>query len=559
MPPHPSSSSSLSWEEELAARQRVLEDAYDRLVIGPGQAFLAAGCAVFGVGCWEGWQFVRPQPSWSLLQQMHFLSRYGLSNIIPSLIWGRQSAFHIASVWGLADDQKVLEKSLYLDELPPRRAIAVNRLNAIRGAIAGTILISQVISFANVSTEAKNAYSERIKAGREPPLNVTKKSVLSKRDESNTSQGVVIRLAGKTSDVTSLTLDREGRRSLFPVFEDPKMVQPLIQRHGIKKGNYFQIPLFWQVPDKQYGYPESWSDLKIPQSWLFAARTATNDKQPSSKKKLLILEADANREDAGVLSLASSQLSADLDLDLYEVAQGFYQLQQLVEKEAGQEAPECLCVLLADAESKIERGGGETMTIRQYVSKLGLADVVIDTQAPIVLALQQWLESKHHLHDKKGRKHVILETPEVAWFQSMKVALKQMGGYNVIDTMEAIRLYGSSREIPFLVYERTPEDTIHTIRRLIDQDITRPQDVCALCPTHQGLDESLDEGLEATDAVEVANICSSDLYDRLLRKVRQAAIKGQSNADIQRKLDENLSEMLQRHPSDQDWTLRIKL
>ncbi|KAL3913268.1 MAG: hypothetical protein SGARI_000740, partial [Bacillariaceae sp.] len=230
-------SSSLSGEEDRAAHQRVFQDAYDRLVIGPGKAFLAAGCAVFGVGCLEGYQYLRPQSSataaaaaspLSVSQKCHFVVRYGFAQIVPSLIWGQQPARTVAQVCGVALDQEALQAAFYgtRQSLPPTRRMAVNRLIAIRGAIAGTILISQVISFASVSSEAKAAYSERIEAGREPPLNVdiatgsaaqrAQSHSNNDNDTQNLRQGVVIRLAGKTSDVTSLSMNREGRQHLFP-------------------------------------------------------------------------------------------------------------------------------------------------------------------------------------------------------------------------------------------------------------------------------------------------------------------------------------------------------
>ncbi|KAL3905564.1 MAG: hypothetical protein SGARI_004400 [Bacillariaceae sp.] len=296
-------------------------------------------------------------------------------------------------------------------------------------------------------------------------------------------------------------MNREGRQHLFPVFEDPSLVQPLLQRHGVQHGNYYMVPLFWHVQDKRYGYPESWSELSIPRSWLFDVQGSANGssnmknskgqagtaaKLPPKRNQLLLLEADANCDDAGALSLGKSQVAANLDLDLYEVAQGFYQLQQLVEdSDDSYDNHHCLCVLLADAESIIQRGGGEKMTVRDYVFKLGLADIVIDTQAPIVFALRQWLQlqskrGSNMTSKRRNQKHVILETPEEQWFQSMKKTLKRIGGYEVIDTMEAVRLYGSARDLPMLVYERASQDTKHTITRLVHQKITAADNVCGL-------------------------------------------------------------------------------
>jgi hypothetical protein len=199
------------------------------------------------------------------------------------------------------------------------------------------------------------------------------------------------------------------------------------------------------------------------------------------------------------------------------------------------------------------------------VFKLGLADIVIDTQAPIILALTQWLESKKSNWSSKTRpKHVILETPEVQWFQSAKFFLKEMGGYEVIDTIDAIKLYGSAQDIPMLVCERTTQDTIHTVRRLVLKNITKPENVCALCSSHQGLSETRakENGSVADDegsVVQVTNICSSDLHDRLFRKVRHLAMRGHSKKEIQRQLDENLATLLEETPEETDWKLCLYL
>jgi hypothetical protein len=537
----------LSPEEQRAAQQRVFQDAYDRLVIGPGQAFLAAGCAVFGIACLEGSHYVKPSLPFS--QRAHFLARYGLAQVVPSVIWGQQPAATVARAAGIS------ESTLRTcDELSPRRAMAVNRWIAVRGAIAGTILISQVISFASVASEAKEVYSKRIEKGRERPLHTRK----------HHNKGVVIRLAGKTSDVTSLTMRREGRQHIFPVFEEPSLVHPLLRCYSVQQGNYFMVPLFWHVQDKRYGYPESWSDLSIPRSWLFDVYENEKD---TKRKQLLVLEADANRDDAGAMSLETSNMAANLDLDLYEVAQGFYQLQKLVKRGKNdslkeEEEHETLCVLLADANSIVQRGGGERMTVRDYVFKLGLADVVIDTQSPIVLALRQWLESKdHHKASKKWnrRKHVIVETPEEQWFQSIKKALKQMGGFEVIDATEAVRLYGSAQGLPFIVCESNTINTTHTIRSIVEQKLTLPENICGLCASHQGLEETAVKHSSADGSAEVAVICSSDIQDRLFRKVREAAMRGESKEEIQRHLDENLATFLENSSGEKDWKLRLYL
>jgi hypothetical protein len=551
------SSLHLTREEEQTVRKRVLIDAYERLVIGPGQALVTACGTVFGIGCFEGWCHLNKNSSYSTFDRLKFVFRYGFAQIVPSLVWGQQPALRICEAHNI--DPSILSK-----ELPAKRILAINHLNAIRGAIAGTVLIAQVVSFAGVSSEAKKAYSRRVELGREPPLHVATNDNRDRKKKGN-PPGVVIRLAGKTSDVTSLTMRREGRRFIFPVYEDSLLVQPLLKRHGIKRGNDYVVPIYWQVDDGQYGHPESWSDLTIPQSWLFEKINTdiTNKKRPS---KLLILEADADHDGPDALSLATSKDVRKLDLNLYEVAQGFYQLQKQVTTNQKDPSFETMCVLLVDTNAKFQRGGGEEITVREYVSKLGLADVMIDSQAPVLLKLQSWLENRrsHRMLAAspmswwahfRGGYEVILECPEESWFCSMKDTLKLLG-YQVIDISEALRMHGTAQGIPMLVYEKTTQDTIHTIRRLVKQNIVLPEDVCALCPTHRGLMERQEMD---KDGIEITNICSSDLYDKLFQKVREAAVSGQSKQDIQNQLDNNLEAFLIDNECQEGKGLCIKL
>jgi hypothetical protein len=107
-----------------------------------------------------------------------------------------------------------------------------------------------------------------------------------------------------------------------------------------------------------------------------------------------------------------------------------------------------------------------------------------------------------------------------------------------------------------LVYEKTTQDTIHTIRRLVKQNIVLPEDVCALCPTHRGLMERQEMD---KDGIEITNICSSDLYDKLFQKVREAAVSGQSKQDIQNQLDNNLEAFLIDNECQEGKGLCIKL
>lgn len=80
---------------------RVARYAYDRLSFaGPLYAVALGTTAVWSIGALEGALFLMPKQhsrsAW--LVKARFVSRYGLYNIVPSVIWGRT---HHHSLWRL--------------------------------------------------------------------------------------------------------------------------------------------------------------------------------------------------------------------------------------------------------------------------------------------------------------------------------------------------------------------------------------------------------------------------------------------------------------------------
>lgn len=511
--------------ENSEAQRRIFNDAFNRLTIS-GQTF-ALGCTtVFGLSCFEGYIHLEPRSVSLNSQKLRFVLRYGLANVIPSAIWGRIEAKTIVDALGLS--RKILQ-----EQLPPRLVWRRTRLQSYRGAIAGTLIISQLFSFSQVVNQAKDSYSQRLCNGREPPL------------VDPSQQQVVVRLAGRVSDVTTLGMLRDGRRKYFPIFEDSRLiqVQHLVQNHSAGK---YGVPIFWQVGDGQYGLEDSWRGMQIPSHWLFHKKKHSNNPEHD---KILILEADATDGDSLSLRLPHHKGAVlDMDLDLYEVAQGYYRLRRLVAK--GAPRHDILQVLLVNSDAVLENGGGCTLHLRQYAKKLGLADVIIDARAPLLFSIKRWLEQRSWNHksilkpgvfsrEEARKKPVILETPSSTCFESIKAALGDLD-YEVITMTDAMDRYGPEFNVPILVYERTTQNTIHTVGRLVnEQDNVRESNVCALCPTHHGLVE-----LKSDESSPIATICSSDIHDNLFRLVRRLAIEGYSPKAIQEKIDNQLDNLL---------------
>ena len=501
---------SISPEEHAMARLGIFDDALDRLIIGPGNTLVVTCSCVFGLGGIEGWLHLAPHSKKvSFLEKTHFVTRYALANIIPSIVWDRIEA-------------KTIVKSLQMNpdiigKESPSLSWNRRRLQSLRGSLAGTAILSQLVGLLNVSMQSNNDYSQRLLAGKEPPFNIKSQSE------------VVIRLAGTNSNVTTLSMDRWGRRNIFPIYEqDTQEIRQLVQKHGFASNSTNHgVPIFWRVENGRYGDPESWSGMTIPKQWLLTVNNNNNndDDNKSTKPqadKVLLIEADSVGKDS-IESIFSPDMANHSDLDLYEATQGFYQLTRLVEDSAPDF--DTLRVLLVDSNAIVTSGGGRKRTIRNYVTSLGLADIIIDAREPLLSAIQDWLghRSWDQLHSRsrnRRTKPVIVETPSSTFFQSLKTALKPFG-YSVVDIADAQQDYGSIQDIPILVDEDTSLATIHTVRSLVERKLTTPENICAFCGDQGGLVE-----MKPGEESSIVTICSSDIYDGLFRLVREMTVKG---------------------------------
>jgi hypothetical protein len=98
------------------------------------------------------------------------------------------------------------------------------------------MLLAQLVRAVNISANAARIYEERIRLGQEPPL-------LSGVDQR------VVRLCGRESDVTAVSLQRSGVH-IFPVYEAPEHVSHLVSEYS----DNGRSPVFWCVRPGYYGY-----------------------------------------------------------------------------------------------------------------------------------------------------------------------------------------------------------------------------------------------------------------------------------------------------------------
>ena len=613
---------------------RILDDALQGLVVGPFVALGTGTALVWSIGTLEAALHWRPSSSvttrlptaWSYCYY-YFCARYGVAQIIPSLTWSTQPVTRIAQLTHPSVPlQQLLLEHLYTNgeqSMPPKRALRITRLQALRGALAGSVVLSQVVALMGVGLTARQAYHQRCLLGQEPPLEQSSSFVSSsllssfffvfffcnKNNHTTHQQGMVIRMTGNESNVTEFSMARRlnnkhqnQRPTVFPIFEQATntRVQHLVQTVTAQKG--YPVPVYWQVDTGRYSHWKSWDKLHIPPSWFFVTnhekQTTTTTTSPNTKSNsqsqattmttttadrpgtpqrrlLLVLEADATANQQAALSLQRTTHVRDLDLDLYEVAQGFASLQQLAMQSTtttSNTTHTLLRVVLVDTESKMTSGGGRVATIRQYISELDLADIVIDSRSPLVAEMLAWLLQQQQqqqsvtvtaddssdtdsrdesrtcwwnpldawkrtmasMANKSGtRIPVILETPHAEWFLSIRRELAPYG-YDVIDRQDALTRYGTHpRDLPCLVYEDSSADTIHTIRQLVAAGLATPTRTCALLTDYEGTQ------LAATHLpAGAASICSAYIHYVLFRWVRQNALQGRPWHEIQQDLDQ---------------------
>lgn len=109
----------------------------------------------------------------------------------------------------------------------------------MRSIIAGFVGISQILRAIDIVNKADVTFNGNVMNGREPLFDAGVKER-------------VVRLAGKESDVTALSLARYHQH-IVPIYEQPDAVASLVEKHS--KGG--QLPCIWHVPSGGYSQTEA--------------------------------------------------------------------------------------------------------------------------------------------------------------------------------------------------------------------------------------------------------------------------------------------------------------
>ena len=341
----------------------------------------AALATVYGIGVAESFavlssEFCGDNP----LQAAQFANRYALEQILPSAIcMPAKPASSVALFLGHEPSAVLAAPFCSAGALPYDYAHVCSNgdaglllrqqgLAATRCTLATLSVLTMMLRTVTLSIHTAHEFKERIKAGREPLFRGVSERV--------------IRLCGRTSDVTSLSLSRYGAH-IVPIFERPAIVQALIAEHS----RDFQRPVYWHVAEGAYSQIESWSRFHISSDMFL--RTTTG-------RQLLYLEADTTNHER---SLSLSARSTDLTID--DASQGFRLIAAAARRmldDGGSSIPgkqrpllRTMRVVLGDPrQCESAKTTAQRRNLRSRIRKLGEADVLVDSQASVLEAVLRW-------------------------------------------------------------------------------------------------------------------------------------------------------------------------
>lgn len=517
-----------SWEVSTRVMRRCLASLQDPktevgLVVMVG--------SVMGLGMYEGYLLTKKR---SLdMETLRFITRYGWENVLPSFIWKTKQAATIVRAQGREFPSKLLwTPSHPITSEEASRQSLIQSLQTMRAMVAGFVGIAQAFNVVAQGIEASHQYRQKVMHGREPMLTYSG------------PKERVVRLGGKSSDCTELSVELDGLH-IVPIVEDPGILHDFTQ-----KGKY---PIFWSIRARSYGKRHSWNGFNVDHKWLIRTEQG---------KRILVVEADSS---VGEQSL-SLRHDLDEDLTIQDASQAFFMIEQRLRKDpAVTPEDKVIRVLLADPQMSIETGGGNRYTVADRVRELREVDVLIDSKAPLLRAILDWANGKFTAgaatHDGNeqpvgrtqpdepderpgpSRKKIVFDTTNRGYFRTLRGLLSNFG-FEVLDARDTERY--DPRTTPRLVYMETTFDTLNTIRSLVNVGLVPANQCCALVDRKEGLEvaEDINEALlkrakhnESEAPQQMSVICSSVIYDNLFRQVRLLLRKGHTPVQVQEELD----------------------
>jgi hypothetical protein len=459
-----------------------LPDVATRRLTTP-QLLLRTGAAVgalsvFGLGVAEG--YVRSHdPGYAIA--------YGITHMGPSIVWARippemvAQLFHIST--GVIRDlnAEVIARTI-TESRAALESVTMDWLYAVRGGIAGSVVLGSIVSGISQLRTAGENLKSRILEGREPI---------------KLGNETLFFLGGEESGPME-ALTSSGVR-ILPIVENSDAVTGLLNLVSAKKRG--ERPFFILVPNGDYTKVNISEKIKIASDALIKTQQG---------KRLLVVVGDGSVHEEEFPFVAEPMQ----DLTIKELQMTTEDL-ELAAKNQNVAIDETVRVYIGDADLRTQTGSGKhELTLRQEMNKYKSLEVFIDSKAPLIQGVLDWLGKN---------KVVVFHTKNQAYFQTAKALLKGHG-VKVYDQEDKNIPNGT----PVLVYERT---TAESIQRSVEvKRVVKHDKVAALTSTIAG--HILAEQKNITD------ICSATIYRDILLKVVTRLKEGESAADIQDTLDE---------------------
>ncbi|CAI5720356.1 unnamed protein product [Peronospora destructor] len=374
-------------------------------IVQPARLALLGVCSsgVFGLSGYEAFLLLDPMQPMTL-DSLLFVYKYATHNFLASCIWETRAPELVAQSLGLDPMQLLQVFDPATSSADATLQLQVMNVFTARAMLAGFMVVTQLLNIVRASGKAALRYSENVYSGLEPPLHgITER---------------IIRLAGKGSDVTEVSMARYGAH-ILPVLEEPEKHRHLVALWSLNG----RVPCVWCVPKDQYGFRHSWAGLNVDESFLL--RTTTG-------KYILCIEADATLKDRAfeLRVMPKAPSPKDEELSVEDASQAY----RLVERQAAlalKRPFRSLCVLLGDSRQPCDLGGESFVTLHDRMRLKQEVNVLIDSKAPLLLEVLKWCG-----RFVDGRKTLVLDvTPHN--FTPLKLFLEHHG-YAVLIPAEAV-------------------------------------------------------------------------------------------------------------------------
>ncbi|CAE7916043.1 unnamed protein product [Symbiodinium sp. KB8] len=419
-----------------------------------------------------------------------FILRYAAEQLLPSLVWLTQDAALVADAMGYSP-----EELLVLHMMDPAkkagRMLAAGQCHAVRSVAAGFGLLGQVFQIAQITTNTRKQFDERVRLGEEPPL-------------SSGANERVIRLCGDFSYVTYTTASKQGKYHVLPVL-DPSSMRMLAEK--VTFG--FRYPLFLGVQSKLWGQPEVWQPLlgdAVQPSWLLDG---------PSGRKILCIEVDGTERREILLFGRTRKIGIAQASNAFRAISSVV-LQSLQQQGVDAASIRLLRVYLGDSHELAVTGAGARYTCRERVQSRCEADVLVDFHAPILQRLRLWALDFAVLaatSQDDPFPTFCFETSCPERFQNVAHLMRDTA--QVVDQVSAVRIQKSmGQPLPRLIHYPSTAETVNAAYALarLEKYGCDPTQTLVLCERDWGAKQvrELNAGFQVLSA--------ADVIDDLLRE-----------------------------------------